>query len=570
MKKIISVLLCLALVAGIVTIGVSAENKPDLSFAVASDLHYNRPSEELEKTNDDPIFWYANRRCAMDDESGFILDEFLNQCAENDDCQFILIPGDMADDGRTRPEDHRDVAEKFRAFEQKTGKQIYVINGNHDASPDSNTTYTLFKEIYHEFGYAEALSLREDDCSYTADLGAKYRLIALDSNNPNASTEDGMTTDKIEWVHEQTKLAKADGRYPILMMHHNLLDHMPLQRIISRNFIVRFHYTTAELFADWGIKFVLSGHEHCSDAASFTSALGNKISDFATTALSMYPLQYRMFYFTDEEIKYEAKTIEKIDYNALTSTVKGYTDEMINCMKSGLNEYARNFLKVGVAYRLKLQFAKTDVPRDKFYGQVVMKALDRLDEILELPIKGENGLQALALQYGIIIPDSDYKNGWDIVGEAMAAHYEGSENYKLDSALVTSILRTVVLILRNDIAVVSDEMLIKWANDALESSGFTPIADNITKLCVQIFGTYTHIEYFFMAILSPFVYSFTCDDNDIDDNNGTIEGYGTASFESNINNIAANLNNIIAKVKLFTEMFMKYFIKAINFCTPIR
>ncbi|MBP9989100.1 MAG: metallophosphoesterase, partial [Ruminococcus sp.] len=531
--------------------------------------HYNEPSPELTKTNDDPIFWYANRRCSMDDESGFILDEFLNQCAQNDKIEYVLISGDLADDGKTRPQDHRAVAQKLRNFEAATGKPVYLINGNHDDGLDCETTPEVFQEIYRDFGFDEALTRRENDCSYTVNLGEKYRLIALDSTDPGKSTEDGMSTDKINWVLNQAKQAKKDGRNPILMMHHNILDHMPLQRIISRNFIVRFHYSTAELFADAGIKVVLTGHEHCSDVASFTSALGNEIYDFATTALTMYPLQYRLFSFSDDEISYEAKTIDSIDFDALTSAVDGYTPEMVNLMKAGLNAYAKDFLKVGVIYRLKLQFAKTDVPRDKFYGKVVMKAINRLDEILDLPLTGDNSLQALAAEYNIEIPDSSYKSGWDVVGEVMASHYEGNENYDLDSPLVSTVLKTIVLVLRNDIATVSDEMLLGFANDFLAQNNMKPLADEITKLCVNVFGTYTHIEFFFMSILAPFVYSFTTDDG-VDDNNGTMSGYGTVNVENNLNNISANIKAITEKLTLIVNLFMRYFVRATDFFTPIK
>jgi hypothetical protein len=68
---------------------VSAQDDGVVSFAVASDLHYVQPTEEIEDNIDDPIFYYANRRAQMEHESGFIIDEFLRQCAENDDCEFV-------------------------------------------------------------------------------------------------------------------------------------------------------------------------------------------------------------------------------------------------------------------------------------------------------------------------------------------------------------------------------------------------------------------------------------------------------------------------------------------------
>ena len=119
MKKLVSVLLSAAIIISCVSVIASGAEEPDLGFAVASDLHYNVPPEALEGEIDDEIYWYANRRAAMENESGLIIDEFLNQCAENDDCDFVLISGDIADHGKTIPQEHIDAAAKFAAFEEK-------------------------------------------------------------------------------------------------------------------------------------------------------------------------------------------------------------------------------------------------------------------------------------------------------------------------------------------------------------------------------------------------------------------------------------------------------------------
>lgn len=565
MKKILSVLLSAAIITGVVGIGVCAEERePDLGFAVASDLHYNVPSDELEGDIDDEIYWYANRRASMDNESGFIIDAFLEQCANDPDCDFVLIPGDMVDHGRRIIQEHYDVAEKFAEFEQRTGKQVYVIDGNHDIGNDETaTTYQDFKRIYYQFGYDEALTTVEENCSYTANLGDKYRLIALDSCDVNKSTEDGLTTDRLSWALEQARQAKADGRYPILMMHHNLLDHLPIQRIISRNFIVRFHYSTAELLADSGVKLVFTGHEHCSDAATYTSALGNKIYDFATTALSMYPIEYRMFTLTDDEINYTAKEVESIDTDALTDTVSGYSDEQIALMNEDLNAYAKGFLKAGVRYRLELSLSmeKMGISPDAFYYDIVKTAVDGLTDILKMPLYGENSVQALAAEYDIDIPDSDYQNAWDLATELVSAHYAGSEAYDLESTEVTIFLRTIALILRTDLAAVSDEIFFKAANALLADMGIESIADELTKLGVSVFGPVTPGEYFLLAVASPLIYKFAYDSDGVDDNNGTLEGYGTTSIKTNVDNISENIQNIKSTVALYINMFLKYLIK---------
>lgn len=549
--------------SSVLCVGVCAEEKNDLSFAVASDLHYSAPEEELEKTNDDPIFWHATRRCEMENETGLIIDEFLNQCAESDDVEYVLITGDLANRGRSRPEDHLVIAQKLRDFEKKSGKEVYVINGNHDASNDQATTLARFKEIYAEFGYDHALTTRADDCSYTADLGEKYRLIALDSNHETKSTEDGMTADRLKWVKEQAELAKEDGRYPIVMMHHNLLDHLPIQRVLSRNFIVKFHFTTTELFADWGIKTVFTGHEHCSDATVYTSALGNKLYDFATTSLAMYPLEYRVVKYNDNEIKYETRSVDKIDYDALTATTKGYTDEQIAAMRADLRAFSKGYLKAGVQYRLELSLSpeKMGIDEGSAYSKPIIYAVDKLISLLRMPLCGENSLQSIAKEYGIEIPDSDYKTGWDLATDLVAWHYSGGEHFDTDSVEVTTLLRAVATILRNDFAGIADDVLLKAANSFLGELGYGPIADSLTKYCISKFGVYTKAEIFLVAVASPILYKFACDNDGVDDNNGVIEGYGTVNFKTNVSNIVENLDSLSEKITFYLRLVMSYLAK---------
>ena len=563
MKKVLSIILSAIMASSVLCVGVCAEEKNDLSFAVASDLHYSAPEEELEKTNDDPIFWHATRRCEMENETGLIIDEFLNQCAESDDVEYVLISGDLANRGRSRPEDHLVIAQKLRDFEKKSGKEVYVINGNHDASNDQATTLARFKEIYAEFGYDHALTTRADDCSYTADLGEKYRLIALDSNHETKSTEDGMTADRLKWVKEQAELAKEDGRYPIVMMHHNLLDHLPIQRVLSRNFIVKFHFTTAELFADWGIKTVFTGHEHCSDATVYTSALGNKLYDFATTSLAMYPLEYRVVKYNDNEIKYETRSVDKIDYDALTATTKGYTDEQIAAMRADLRAFSKGYLKAGVQYRLELSLSpeKMGIDEGSAYSKPIIYAVDKLISLLRMPLCGENSLQSIAKEYGIEIPDSDYKTGWDLATDLVAWHYSGGEHFDTDSVEVTTLLRAVATILRHDFAGIADDVLLKAANSFLGELGYGPIADSLTKYCISKFGVYTKAEIFLVAVASPILYKFACDNDGVDDNNGVIEGYGTVNFKTNVSNIVENLDSLSEKITFYLRLVMSYLAK---------
>lgn len=551
MKKVLSVLLSAILLLTSLTAGLTAFAADDeTNFAVASDLHYVVPTEELEGVIEDEIYWYANRRAAMENESSFIIDAFLEQCAADEECEFVLLSGDLVNDGKSIHQQHVDMAAKLKAFEEKSGKPVYVVPGNHDYGIDCATNIEDFVSVYADFGYNEALTVDEGTGSYTADLNDDYRLIALDSCDPSKSTEDGMTADKLTWVYESAKQAEKDGKYPILMMHHNLLDHLPLQRLLSRNFIVKFHYTTATLFADWGIKLVFTGHEHCSDAATYTTSAGNVIYDFATTSLTMYPLQYRAFTLTDDEISYETRTVDKIDTDALTATTAGFSQEQIDLMNAGLNDYAKGFLKAGVQYRLGKGFKMEEmgIAEDAIYYDLVETAVGGLVKILEDPLYGEGGIQELAAEYNIDIPDSEYENGWDIVTELVSWHYAGSEPYDLFSRDIVIFLRLVSLLLKDDLATVSDEVFFEAANELFSFFGTDSFVRDITKLGASVFGGVTSAELFLLALVSPLICAFIADDDGVDDNNGTIPGYGTVNFRNNVDNIINNITNILESI----------------------
>ena len=550
MKKAVCIFLCAVLAAAALPVTAAyAQQTPGLTLAVASDLHYNLPEETLTFYTDDPVYGHANRRAAMENESGFIIDAFLADASETG-ADYVLISGDMADHGRSVPEEHYAVRDKLLAFERETGIEVFVIDGNHDLGDNSAVGVAEFKEIYKDLGYDHALSVRADDCSYTADLGAAYRLIALDSCDPSVSTEDGMSADKVSWVIKEAKAAAADGRSPILMMHHNLLDHMPAQRIFSHNFIVRSHLATAELFADAGIKVVFTGHEHCSDAASYTSVLGNVICDFATTSLTMYPLAYRLVTFTPEDISYTSRNIRRIDTSALAAAVKGYPGQTLAGMEADLTAFSKRFLKKGVQYRLSLSLRAEKsglTPGTPLYG-LLDTVYGKLTELLSMPLYGENSASALAAGFGIGIPATPYETGWDLAMEFVAAHYEGGERFDWGGPEVTALLRLASLLLKYVPEGVFDAV---YTDAAAKLFGETS-PQVLHGVCRRVFGGVRPGELFIAALLSDLVYGFT-NDTDIPDNEGSVPGYGQTDRP------AAFSAAVAAFFKRLTAAFLRFY-----------
>ena len=242
--------------------------------------------------------------------------------------------------------------------------------------------------------------------------------------------------------------------------------------------------------------------------------------------------------------------VESIDTDALTAAVRGYSAAQIQAMQVDLNAYAKGFLKKGVEYRLWLSMTmdKMGIRESDFYYDAANAVFSRLSALLSMPLYGEDSVQKLGREYNMDIPDSGYQNAWDLATELVSMHYAGEEHFALDSTEVTLLLRTVNLILHDDLAKFNDQILLKGANKLLGKSD-AGVAETLTKLGCKMFGPVTAGEFFLLALFSQFLYEFAFDADGVNDNHGTIEGYG----------VARNAQNLTAKAQSFFVVLRVYF-----------
>ena len=235
-------------------------------------------------------------------------------------------------------------------------------------------------------------------------------------------------------------------------------------------------------------------------------------------------------------------------------------------MNEGLNDYSKGFLKAGIQYRLGKGFKMEEmgIAEDAFYYDLVATAVSGLVKILEDPLYGEGGIQELAAGYNLEIPDSEYKNGWDIVTELVSWHYAGSEPYNIYSRDITIFLRLVSLLLKDDLATIADDVLLKAANELFSVFGTDSVITDITKIATKVLGPVSAVEYFLIALVSPLVCAFIADDDGVEDNNGTLPGYGTVNAQSRISNvfnsIVATVKNIYESIAIMFGILIKIFI----------
>lgn len=299
---------------------VRADNEitSELPFALISDIHYY-PESFMGNYND---AWneYISMSAKEYEESDALVKTALDSImlkAETERYKYLLIPGDLTKDSEY--EAHSQLAAILEEFEEKSGIEVFVINGNHDINVQDActfengvkesakaTTQTEFREIYKNLGYDHAINeyippegTSQGGLSYAADLDDNYRLIALDSckydaENPAKQQTGGMITeDTMQWVKEMAAQATADGKTPIIMTHHSIAPHIKLEPSVTYAFCIEDYMWVGESFADAGIHYAFTGHQHTNDIASLVSDNGNVIYDCEVGALTGFPNQIR-------------------------------------------------------------------------------------------------------------------------------------------------------------------------------------------------------------------------------------------------------------------------------------
>lgn len=546
MKKLISLLLTLVLVFSCVLPVFAAEN--DIVLTVANDLHLDLEdsfAESVKKKNSlSEEYFHAYSGGQMVYESYAIIKAFLEKAAENES-EFVILPGDITNNGLI--EEHEYLAGMLREFEKTSGKEVFVIPGNHDLY---KTTVAEFESIYAEFGYNTAVANDPDSGCYLADLKNGYMILGIDSCTPKLSPH-GMTEERIDWIEAQLKNAKAQGKKVIAMMHHNLVEHYILGAKIHTGAIVtKDSFRLADVLADNGVKYIFTAHTHNHDVTSYTSGNGNTIYEAVTNSLSQYPCAFRVVTF-GEKVNITTDYVRSID----TSLVpEGIHENAAKLMGSNFLLYAKNYTYTGVkavissyvkASQLK-RILKTD---DETINSVVERAAVKLEEIVSLPIyekdaaEGEKSVEAMANELKIDFPETDYRTTLDLVVEIYQAQVEGDENYAAYSDEMILFSRILAVAINYAFSDVTADEFIAVLTFVASLLGFDISPDIISAVGNSV-DKLRGAELFVTSVALPVLGEFGVD-NAPADNNVTLPGYeSTKDAESFLDKIRAFFKKI--------------------------
>ena len=292
---------------------------------LATDLHYQSPQ-------------MTNFQSALDSfTTGYdgIIVPYLDTITEAflEEVRFehpsaLILSGDLSQNGEKM--NHEALAEKLE-WVQEAGIPVLVIPGNHDinhpwsatyfddqVSPAEKTSSADFYQIYHQFGYDQAVSRAPDSLSYLYQLDQKYWLLMLDScvYEPEQQPIGEISPETVAWMRTQLEEAKKQGVTVISVSHHNLLDESTLY---PDGCTLENTEEVTALLEEYGVPVYLSGHMHLQRIKKHTSALatpgGYGIHEIVTSPLAMWPCQYSVLdWQEDGSLSYHTKKVDVADW----------------------------------------------------------------------------------------------------------------------------------------------------------------------------------------------------------------------------------------------------------------
>ena len=371
---------------------------------------------------------------------------------EASDSECLLIAGDLTCGKRNS---HLAFAEYLRRTEQRSGKPIFVINGNHDCAAESSETgisMEEFREIYADFGYAEAIARHDASASYAVELNDTYRLLAIDSCR-YGEDEGRISLSVFNWIKAQAAQAKKDGKTLLAMMHHSILPHYELQPMID------LWQTYAGWFADHGVRTVLTGHIHANDISSAVSDCGSTLYDIQTGSLITSPNAYRVLTCGEDSVAVESRFVERIDVSLLPEML---TERQRSLLTADFPSYAKEYFVTGVgkwlnrnvgsANRLVRWFQLKEGTKAYAAAGKLMGALgDAVGQDIYGP---ENSIEAALAPFGVTVPPSGYRKPYEAAAKLMYGFFHGDErtvSSEADTALLLTCLEGAVLSAARDL-----------------------------------------------------------------------------------------------------------------------
>ncbi|MBD1912720.1 MULTISPECIES: metallophosphoesterase [unclassified Leptolyngbya] len=251
-------------------------------FAIISDPHIALPE----------TIWNNAHRFHLVEVSIPAFESILEELASLE-LDFLLLPGDLTQHGEFQ--NHRWLVERLSQLPYPA----YVVPGNHDVitaqGSDRQVTMAQFIELYRKFGYGDS-----EHPYYCQEIVPGVWLIGLNSiafdDEGNQLHSGFLDTEQLDWLSETlTQL----GDVPILLMlHHNVLEHLPGQSRhgMGQRYMLSNAKELLNRLHPADVPLIFTGHLHVQDIAQAPG-----MYEITTGSLVSYPHPYRVLQFHQDK-----------------------------------------------------------------------------------------------------------------------------------------------------------------------------------------------------------------------------------------------------------------------------
>lgn len=466
MKKGLAITFVALILAGLTALtGVAIDTAYEAQYVdvtVMSDVHF--VSQKIFTA--DNYDYYEN-----EDKMEHISEAIFNSAADAviaSAPDYLLISGDLTERGDRLS--HEELAKVLKRIEA-AGVSVFVIDGNHDlptnySQLDKKIDFNEFKEIYADFGYAEAVSVFYGSLSYSANIGKTHRLIAIDNigyyyDKQGEVYKTPMGERHKQWIEEQIELCKTDKRIPVIMSHVPFKDHFPKSVADMRDSDA--YIAMAKYFADNGANYAFTGHLHLQDVKKVTSDSGNDFYDIGNPSMIHYPCSYSNVKLSKNGVDVSEKRNDSVDEKYLCDVTPERVKEEL---KQGLQSYAVKHMRQEIIAAVE----KLDTESGLF-GEIISKGGDRAEALksavkaakvtLSSPIymkdekDGEISMERVMKTYGVDIPSIEYKTVYEASTVYAASVFSGDD--ALDGKPEFDMIKYVFYYLMYNLNAVSDE-----------------------------------------------------------------------------------------------------------------
>ena len=333
---------------------------------IASDLHYMSPTMTDRGEVFDQYLENSDGRAVPYLDQ--ITDAFLEEVAAKKP-SVLILSGDISQDGEKV--NHGELARKLRRL-QAAGVPVAVIPGNHDINNPNACTYygdamvpteavdaDGFYDIYHEFGYDQAMERDENSLSYMYRVDEKYWLMMLDSCIYNPENEVGgrIRKDTLKWMETWLEKAKEEHVTVIPVAHHNLLNESALY---TEECTLENSREVIDLLEKYKLPIYISGHMHLQRVKKNVNDPLSEgkygIYEIVSSSLPISPFQYGILnWLEDGSLKYKTAVVNVSSW----AEKRGSDDENL----LNFSEYGEQVLKNVISNQMYLSVFS--IPKDR-------------------------------------------------------------------------------------------------------------------------------------------------------------------------------------------------------------